>query len=108
VTGKVEAAHYDLAGMQADFGDRDGIVLIGHENEAVVRASYANHLPMSTSIVVFHRLERDEPDRPALVLERHGSLAAEEVRSVVERHGFGLVLGPGARERLPLRDDVLV
>jgi hypothetical protein len=108
VTGRIEAAHYDLAGMQADFGDRDGIVLIGHDDEPAVRASYASHLPMSTSIVAFHKLERDETGRQALVLERHGSLAADEVRAIVDRHGFGLALGPGARERLPVRDEVRV
>jgi 2-isopropylmalate synthase len=107
VTGRIEAAHYDLAGMQADFGDGDGIVLIGHRDEPAVRASYPRHLPMSTSILAFHKLERDEAGRPALVLERHGSLGVEDVRATVERHGFELVLAEGARERLPLRDDVL-
>ena len=60
---------------------------------------------MSTSIVAFHRLERDEAGRPALVLERHGSLGAEDVAAIAARHGFGLVLADGARQRLPLRDD---
>jgi 2-isopropylmalate synthase len=105
VTGRVEAAHYDMAGMQADLGGSDGIVLIGHRDEAAVRASYPRHLPMSTSILAFHKLERDETGRPALVLERHGSLAVDEVRELVADHGFGLVLADGARERLPLRDD---
>jgi 2-isopropylmalate synthase len=108
VTGKVEAAHYDLEGIQRDFGTRDGIVLIGHREEGLVRAGYARHLPMSTSILAFHRLEHDERGRPALVLERHGSLPVDEVRGIVANHGFGLVLGDGARERLPMRDDLPV
>ena len=60
VTGRVEAAHYDLRGMQEDFGESDGIVLIGHRDEAAARASYPRHLPMSTSILAFHKLARDE------------------------------------------------
>jgi len=105
VTGRVEPAHYDLRGMQEDFGDADGIVLIGHREEGPVRASYPRHLPMSTSILAFHRVVEDADGRPALILERHGSLAADDVREIVAAHGFGLVLGDGARERLPLRDD---
>jgi hypothetical protein len=108
VTGRVEAAHYDLEGIQRDFGKRDGIVLIGHADEGLVRAGYPQYLPMSTSILAFHRIEQDERGRPALLLERHGSLPVEEVRAVVAQHGFGLVLGAGARERLPMRDDAAV
>lgn len=104
-TGNVEAAHYDLAGMQRDFGDKEGIVLIGHRDDEAVRATYPEHLPMSTSILAFHELAADD-GRSALVLERHGSLAAEVVREVVDRHGFGLVLGERAGERLPRREDV--
>jgi hypothetical protein len=33
-----------------------------------------------------------------------GSLAVDDIRPLVERHGFALVLGDGSRERLPLRD----
>src|SRR2546421_5122392 len=29
VTGRLEPAHHDLAGVQADFGAADGVVLIG-------------------------------------------------------------------------------
>jgi tRNA A37 threonylcarbamoyladenosine synthetase subunit TsaC/SUA5/YrdC len=108
VTGRIEAAHYDLEGIQRDFGKRDGVVLIGHRDEGLVRAGYPRHLPMSTSIVAFHRIEQDERGRPALVLERHGSLPVEEVRGIAANHDFGLVLGAGAHERLPMRDDAAV
>jgi hypothetical protein len=108
VTGKVEAAHYDLRGMQDDFGGKDGILLIGHRDEGAVRATYARHLPMSTSILAFHKLDRDETGAPALILERHGSLGVADVRELAAKHGFGLALGEKARERLPLRDDVAV
>ena len=46
--------------MQDDFGGKDGILLIGHRDEAAVRASYPRHLPQSTSILAFHTLARDE------------------------------------------------
>jgi len=108
VTGRVEAAHYDLEGIQADFGRKDGVVLIGHRDEPAVRASYPRHLPMSTSILAFHKLERDGEGRAALVLERYGSLPVDDVRGVAAAHGFGLVLAAGAGERLPMRGDVAV
>ncbi len=101
VTGKIEAAHYDLSGMQDDFGDREGIVLIGHADEEAVRQTYPDHLPMSTSIVAFHK---PVGDAPALLLERHGSLAADDVRDTASKHGFDVVLGERAHERLPMRD----
>jgi hypothetical protein len=107
LTGRVEPAHYDLGGMQEDFGDREGIVLIGHRDEAAVRASYPLHLPMSTSILAFHKVASDSGGRPALVLERHGSLGIDDVREIVERHGFALLIGAGALERLPAREPVL-
>jgi hypothetical protein len=108
VTGRVEAAHYDLVGIQRDFGEKEGIVLIGHRDEPLVRASYPRYLPMSTSILAFHKLERDDEGQPALVLERHGSLTVQDVRGVAAVHGFGVVVGEGARTRLPMRDDAPV
>jgi tRNA A37 threonylcarbamoyladenosine synthetase subunit TsaC/SUA5/YrdC len=106
VTGSLEAAHYDLAGIQRDFGDKDGIALIGHRDEPAVRARYPEYLPMSTSILAFHQLAADDGSRPALMLERHGSLDAQRVRELADRHGFDLVLGERTRERQPLRDEV--
>ena len=108
ITGHLEPAHYDLRGMQEDFGDCDGVVFIGHRNEAPVRASYPSYLPMSTSIIALHKVASTEDGRPALILERHGSLHADDVREVVAGHGFGLVIGAGGRERLPMRDDATV
>jgi hypothetical protein len=106
VTGSLEAAHYDLAGMQRDFGHKEGIVLIGHRDESAARAEYPEHLPMSTSILAFHKLTEDDRGRPALMLERHGSLDADTVRDLVDRHGLGLVFGERGKQRLPLREDV--
>jgi hypothetical protein len=107
VTGRIEPAHYDLRGIQADFGAHDGVVLIGHRDEAVIRASYPAHLPMSTSILAVHKLGRDEAGRPSLVLERHGSLGLRHVRAIADRHGLGVVVEPGAVERLPMRDEAV-
>jgi hypothetical protein len=102
-TGKTEPAHYELRTIRRDFGGESGIVLIGHRDEEAVRAQYPRYRPMSTSIVAFHRLARDESGGPALVLERHGSLELEDARELVERHGLTLVPGAGAAERLPER-----
>ena len=98
----------NVSGGQDGFGGKDGILLIGHRDEGAVRASYARHLPMSTSILAIHRLAQDEAGEPALILECHGSLGADDVRELAAEHGFGLVLGEKARERLPLRDDIAV
>ena len=102
-TGKTEPAHYELRTIRRDFGGEAGVVLIGHRDEDAVRARYPHHRPMSTSIVAFHRLGRDTDGGPAIVLERHGSLDFEDARAVVGRHGFALVSGEGAADRLPER-----
>ena len=107
VTGKLEPAHYDLAGVQADFGAAEGVVLIGHRDEPAVRATYPLFVPMSTSILAFHKLAEDDGE-PALILERHGSLDIPETRAAAARQGFGLALAETARERLPSRDAALV
>lgn len=96
------AAHYEMEAIGAEFGHRRDVVLIGHEDEEANRRSYRRHLPCSTTIVAFHRDVR-EAGRPALVLERHGSLGIEDAREVAARHGFGLVVAPGAHARLPVR-----
>jgi tRNA A37 threonylcarbamoyladenosine synthetase subunit TsaC/SUA5/YrdC len=102
VTRQVEAAHYEMAAIRAEFGHRNDIVMIGHENEEANRLAYPRHLPCSTSIVSFHRDVR-EGERPALVLERHGSLGIDDVRTVAARHGYGLKVAPGGYARLPVR-----
>jgi tRNA A37 threonylcarbamoyladenosine synthetase subunit TsaC/SUA5/YrdC len=102
VTGGPEPAHYELRGIQADFAQQDGVVLIGHRDEAAVRATYPQHLPMSTSILAFHNAVHTD-GWVTLVLERHGSLDVGDIRAVLRRHSLGLVIGPQARERLPMR-----
>ena len=98
----VEPAHYEMTAIRDEFGDRDDIVLIGHDREDANRLSYPRHLPCSTSIVSFHRDVHDG-ERPAIVLERHGSLGIDDVRAVAARHGYGLKVAPGGYARLPVR-----
>ena len=99
---RTEAAHCEMREIQREFGHRRGVVLIGHEDEAANRVYYPHHLPCSTSILGFHRDVRED-GRPALLLERHGSLAADSIRQVAARHGYGLAIAAGAHERVPVR-----
>ena len=101
-THRSEAAHCEMREVQREFGHRRDVVLIGHEDEAANRVYYRNHLPCSTSILSFHR-DVGEDGRPALLLERHGSLDVDYIRAAAARHGFGIAVAPGARERVPVR-----
>jgi len=101
---QMEPAHYEMQAIAAEFGHRRDAVMIGHDDEVANRLSYPRHLPCSTSIVAFHRDVR-EAGRPAIVLERHGSLGSRDAREVADRHGFGLVVAPSAHARLPVRWD---
>jgi len=101
-SGPRSAAHHGMDAIRAEFGHRRDIVMIGHRDEAANRLSYPRHLPCSTSIVAFHHDVRDGA-RPAVVLERHGSLGIEDVREVAARHGYALVIAPSARVRVPVR-----
>ena len=95
VSKHLEAAHFEIREIQREFGERPGVVLIGHRNERVNRRTYPHHLPCSTSIVAFHKGE--------LVLERLGSLGADKIAEVANRHGLELTIGEAARERVPVR-----
>jgi tRNA A37 threonylcarbamoyladenosine synthetase subunit TsaC/SUA5/YrdC len=101
-SGHDSAAHYEMDEVRREFGHRRDVVMIGHDDEAANRAYYTRHLPCSTSIVSFHRT-LSEDGRPAVLLERHGSLGIDEIRTVADRHGFGLQIAPSARERIPVR-----
>jgi hypothetical protein len=99
-----EPAHYKADGIRAEFGDNAGFLVLEHVDEAAARASYPLHAPMSTTILGFHKLgQLDGAGRPSLIVERHGSLPIEQVVPIVERHGFGMTLGPKAVRRLQLR-----
>lgn len=87
-TGRTEPPHVELRSLRAGLGA--GLVLIGHRNEGAVRDRYPLHRPCSTSIVSFHNARTDGA-RPAITLERHGSLAAAEIRKRADRCGLGMV-----------------
>jgi tRNA A37 threonylcarbamoyladenosine synthetase subunit TsaC/SUA5/YrdC len=100
-------AHWRAAELRAEFGPESGFAMLEHADETAARASYPRYLPMSTSILGFHQLGTDPSDRrPQLVLDRHGSLHADDVRQVLDRLGFGLAIGPRANTRLSLREYV--
>ena len=101
-SGHRSAAHFEMDAIRAEFGHRRDVVMIGHDDETANRLSYPRHLPCSTSIVAFHRDVR-EGDRPALVIERHGSLGIDAAREVADRHGYGLLVAPSAHVRVPVR-----
>jgi hypothetical protein len=98
-------AHWRADGLRAEFGHVPGFEILEHPDEAAARARYPGYLPMSTTLLGFHKLG-DEPGdhRPQLVLERHGSMAADDVRTVLDSLGFGMVVSPNAQRRLLLRD----
>ena len=98
-------AHWRADGLRAEFGDDPRFLIVEHHDETAARAAYPRHLPMSTTVLGLHRVLRVPGDPwPHLVLERHGSLAAELVRRVLAEFGYGLVLGPRAGTRLLPRD----
>jgi len=100
-----EPAHWQADGIAEEFGSDPGFLLLRHDDEIATRQRYPRYAPMSTTILAFHKLAgADEAGRPRLIVERHGSLPVEELRRVVERHGFGLTLGPKAARRLALRE----
>jgi len=95
-------AHWRAGPLRADFAHMPDLVVLEHCDEPAARAAYPHHLPMSTSILAFHRAA-EENGRPALVLDRHGSLAGHDVRAVLDRFGLGMVVGPRAVDRLEPR-----
>lgn len=103
VTGATEEpAHWRAAELRADLGDLPGLVVLEHADEAVARARFPEHEPMSTTILGLHRVEV----RAGVVrvpVERHGSLHVDRVREVLATFGLGVVVAPSARVRLTAR-----
>jgi tRNA A37 threonylcarbamoyladenosine synthetase subunit TsaC/SUA5/YrdC len=108
-TGAADSpAHWRTDGLSAEFGDEPGVLIVEHADEAAALSRYPRFQPMSPTILGFHRVEQVAGDRrPNLILERHGSLAVDDVRSLLDDLGYGLVLGPGARTRPQPRDYAL-
>jgi tRNA A37 threonylcarbamoyladenosine synthetase subunit TsaC/SUA5/YrdC len=89
-----EPAHWTAAGIFDDFAHLSNLTVLAHPDEAAARAAYPRHLPMSVTVLSFHR---------ALTVERHGSLDFEEVRRIAGSYGLAVGLGPRAQARLPQR-----
>ncbi|ROS23989.1 hypothetical protein [Cellulomonas sp. PhB150] len=107
VTGGLDApVHWRADALRAELGD---VLVLEHGDEAAARARFPRHTTVSTTILGFHRVERAH-GRVHLVLERHGSLHADDVSGVLRLLGLGLRIGPRARVRLAPRvyEDVLV
>lgn len=105
VTGaEDEPAHFEADGLAAEFGGEPGFLILRHPDEAAARAAYPQHLPMSTTVVAFHRLGAPGPvERPVLTVERHGSLAVDALAPIAAAHGFELTPGAKAQRRLTMR-----
>lgn len=99
-------AHWRADGLRTEFGTdpTTGLLMLEHADEEAARRRYPRYLPMSTTILGFHRVTMGVDGRPALRLERHGSLPADVVREQLDRVGFGMTIAPGARTRLLLRE----
>jgi hypothetical protein len=95
-------AHWRGADLADEFAYVPNLAMLRHSDETAARQRYPRHLPMSTTILAFHRVEIVD-NRVAIVMERHGSLDIADVRAVLDDLGFGLVLGPKAQQGLALR-----
>ena len=104
VTGDADApAHWRADALRAELADvADAVVWLEHADEAAARARFGRHTPVSTSILALHRAERVR-GRVHLVLERHGSLGADDVARVLKGLGLRLTVGPRAAVRLTPR-----
>ncbi len=103
VTGDADApVHWRADALRAELADADGLVVVEHADEAAARARFPRHTTVSTTILGLHRAERVR-GRVHLVLERHGSLAADEVARVLAGLGLPLMIGSRAAARLAPR-----
>ena len=96
-----EPAHWKAGPLAAEFGAEPGFGLLEHADEEAARRAYPLFAPMSVTILAFHKLGGpDRLGRGCLTVERHGSLGVGHLRPILAEHGFGVVLGPHARQRL--------
>jgi hypothetical protein len=92
-------AHWRSAALREEFPE---LPVLEHSDEDAARERYPRHLPMSTTIIAFHRTEVED-GRISLILERHGSLHVDDVRTILDGLDLGLTVGPRAQTRLSLR-----
>jgi tRNA A37 threonylcarbamoyladenosine synthetase subunit TsaC/SUA5/YrdC len=101
-TGIEEPAHWKPAPLIFDFRHIVNLQLIRHESEDVAHQSYPGYAHMSTTVISFHR-SAEVDGRPALRLERYGSMDVADVRALLERFDLGLEIAESGRERLQQR-----
>jgi tRNA A37 threonylcarbamoyladenosine synthetase subunit TsaC/SUA5/YrdC len=101
-TGVEEPAHWKPAPLIFDFRHIVNMQLIRHESEDVAHRSYPGYAEMSTTVLSFHRAAVVD-GRPALRLERYGSLDVPEVRALLDWFDLGLEIADAGRERLQER-----
>jgi len=101
-TGIEEPAHWKPAPLIFDFRHIVNMQLIRHESEDVAHREYPGYAEMSTTVISFHRPAMVD-GRPALRLERYGSMDVPDVRALLDRFDLGLEIADGGRERLQQR-----
>ena len=101
-TGVEEPAHWKPAPLIFDFRHIVNMQLIRHESETFAHEQYPGYAEMSTTVISFHRESRVD-GRPALRLERWGSMDIPDVRAILDRFDLGLEIAPSGRERLQQR-----
>lgn len=105
LTGAVEEpAHWQAAGIAADFAHVPDLVIIEHRDEGAAREAYPGFAPTSVTLLSFHALGGSPGGGAVLTVDRHGSLPISAVRHVAEPFGFDVVLGQHAQQRLQIRD----
>jgi tRNA A37 threonylcarbamoyladenosine synthetase subunit TsaC/SUA5/YrdC len=98
-TGVEEPAHWKPAPLIFDFRHIVNMQLIRHESEVVAHKQYPGYAEMSTTVISFHR-PAAENGRPALRLERWGSMDIPDVRAILDRFDLGLEIADTGKERL--------
>lgn len=101
-TGTEEPAHWKPAPLIFDFRHIVNMQLIRHESEVVAHETYPGYAEMSTTVISFHR-EAMVDGRPAIRLERYGSMHVDHVRSLLDRFDLGLEIAPSGKDRLQQR-----
>jgi tRNA A37 threonylcarbamoyladenosine synthetase subunit TsaC/SUA5/YrdC len=101
-TGVEEPAHWKPAPLVFDFRHIVHLQLIRHASEDAAHRSYPGYAGMSTTVLSFHRPAAVD-GRPALRLERHGSMEVSDVRALLERFDLALEVAESGRERLQQR-----
>ena len=101
-TGVEEPAHRKPAPLLFDFRHIVSMQLIRHASEEVAHGDYPGYAEMSTTVISCHRPATVD-GRPAMRLERYGSMDVPDVRALLDRFDLGLEIADGGRERLQQR-----